>query len=300
VDSESTPPRHLSPDDSEPLRLLATRMFKLGTRRDGQRRCVTRDHVNPVIQRHALRLGYAPGSLTLHSFRSGSATPALVMQIQGGWTSAQPEGSVPYLRHNVGAYQRASDSESDAQANYADDWRAGLGVEPRCQWHFKLVAGSVWGLGISCPRFPRIRVLAPTLPRRRGSVAPSPVSARGGHGGVGAASVVGLQSSQTRLPVSLLAALVPAVACAQGWPVVHVGAQGVVGWVLSELPTLRRGLVGGKEATTFANLRSCSVAVLALRGTGSECSGTFKLGSPSLRQPPHRDDRVDAAGPCSL
>ena len=71
--------------------------------------------------------------------------------------------------------------------------------------------------------------------------------------------VLGLVLASSRL--SLLAALVPAVASAQGWPVVPVGAQGVVGWVLSELPTLGRGLVGGEEATTFANLRSCSVVV---------------------------------------
>jgi len=169
--------QHLSPD--EPL------LVTMG--KDGQRRCVTRDHVDAVIQRHALRLGYAPGSLTLHSFRSGSAT-ALVdsgivtpmdMQIQGGWTSAQ--GPVPYLRHNVGTYQRAS----DALAIYVDDWRAG--VDP------SLAFGGRERVGFGHQLSAVPRILAPTLARRRGSVAPCPVSARGGHGGVGAG--VGLQSS---------------------------------------------------------------------------------------------------------
>lgn len=130
------------------------------------RRCVTRKHVDTVIQRHASRLGYKRGSLTLHCIRSGSTT-ALVdsgtvsqmdIQIQGGWTSAQ--GPAPYMRHNVGTYTRAS----DALAIFADDWRAGRSRQGTA------LAGARFGFGhklVAASRGPSSSVVAGGVPHGR-------------------------------------------------------------------------------------------------------------------------------------
>lgn len=112
------------------------------------RRCVTRHHVDSLIQHHARRLGIEEGSITLHCFRSGSATAlvdhgslsAMDLQVQGGWTSEQ--GPVPYLRHNIGTYTRAS----DALALSTADWRGAVdpvsvyGGAPRVGFGHKLAA----------------------------------------------------------------------------------------------------------------------------------------------------------------
>ena len=139
--------RHHSP--KEPLLTFPNR--------SGVLRCVTRDHVDTVIQRHALRLGLKPGSLTLHCIRAGSTTALaddgsvtpMDMQIQGGWTSAQ--GSAPYLRPNLGSSKRSS----DALAIFGDDWEAGVHPERRA------AGAPLVGFGHQLPAVPRRRAGPP-------------------------------------------------------------------------------------------------------------------------------------------
>ena len=141
----STP--HHSP--SQPLLLFPDK--------SGTLRCVTRDHVDPVIKRHARRLGIDPATLSIHCLRSGSATSLaadgsvtpLDLQIQGGWTSAQ--GPAPYLRANVGSAVRAA----DALAIFEDDWAASVHPAHRS------AGAPLVGFGHKLPAVPRRRAAPP-------------------------------------------------------------------------------------------------------------------------------------------